>query len=366
MQVLLNATQAEVTRIGGDFTHYQALLELNTRIHGWGFNLLKYGDGLRSLHRFSGKFLHLTGAQCKVPLLLYSRQLPVADPDIRKTDANLIYSVVSVAQMPRRTAMPQVWYSQGISPSAYYDWYGAVTQQDVVTLYQRLAPRVTVIIIGTENCAQRLQELAGPLPCPVLVIPQLTWVPPLADLRLKDPDRLRFLFVGRDYRRKGLIEVLQAYKRIRSRYDELELCVVTKADASLRRAIAELKDVKLFSGLPRSDLLRLYEKSHVLVVPTHADTYNLTMVEAMAKGCAIISSNIEPLGEIAPDGEVGFLVPPGNVEALEYRMLTLIEDKSLRYQLSSASIARYRTHFAPDVVVPRLLEAFTLALNLGQ
>ena len=219
-------------------------------------------------------------------------------------------------------------------------------------------------MVGTHDGSSRLLELCGGLPCPVVVVPQVTLLEPLASLDLKPNGPVRFLFVGRDYRRKGLPEVLEAYRQVVSARVLAELHVVTAPGCPLRQVATQLPGVYWYSNLDEGTLHSLYQDCHVVVVPTYADTYNLVLVEAMAFGCAIISSDLPPLPEIAPHGQVGLLVPRGDVCALTDAMRRLTQDTTFQHQCAMASLKRYQEVYAPDVVIPQLLAAFEQAIAL--
>lgn len=330
----------------------------------WSFRLLGGGnDSHRRLHRACGRLLRYTPPIAKKDVFWYSRFLPISTRD--SEGADLVFSVVCLADLrSSRVGPPQIWYSQGISPSDYYSWFGEVGHREVVHLYRRAAEVAAVMLVATECCAVRIRALCGELPCPIRVVPQMSFSRVPCQVRTRGRDRLRLLFVGRDYRRKGLLDILRIYPHLRSRYRHIELTIVSRPDPFLRAAVEGLPDVRICSDISSDDLDHLYETSDILVVPTHADTFNLTLVEGMAKGCVIVSSNLEPMPEIAPHNEAGLLVPQGDTEALESALTSLIEDDATRFRLAEACRRRYQQHFSPEVVVPKLCDAFDFALGI--
>lgn len=366
MRVLLNATTDEVRFIGGDYTYYRTLQALDRHVPDWQASLLIHTSQRRRAWVRQIEFLatHSPLAGVKRWLLAQARRVPISIQDIRAFRPDVVFSTVLAARLPRSAQVAQVWYSQGISPAEYYDYFGSVTIEDVAALYHHLASHVSLIMIGTHDCCSRLLELCGRLPCPVVVVPQVTLLEPLASLDLKPDGPVRFLFVGRDYRRKGLGDVLEAHREVVSSRVPMELHVVTVPGCPLRQVAEQLPRVCWYSDLDERTLLSLFQKCHILVVPTHADTYNLVLVEAMAFGCAIISSDLPPLHEIAPHGRVGLLVPRGDVRALSDAMRRLAQDTAFRHECAIASLERYRKIYAPDVVIPQLLAAFEQAIAL--
>lgn len=367
MRVLLNATASELTFIGGDFSQYKALMQLGSYAPGWEFCLLEHTSaGYRAkVRQLEALAVRMPFVGLKRWLFAQARQVPILAKDLDEQRPDVVYSIVLAARLPRQHRVPQVWWSQGISPAAYYDYWGRFSIQDVAALYRHVAPRVDLIVSATHDCARRLTELCGHLPCPVVVVPEVTLVPSLHDLEAKGGgDRIRLLFVGQDYRRKGLVELLPSYQRLKRHYTNLELHIVTVRDCPLRATYAHLSDVYWHANLSNAELDTLLERAHILVVPTHADTFNRIMVEGMAKGCVIVSTDLPPLGEVAPHNEVGLLVPRGDVDALTEAIERLAQDAELRRRFAQASLNRYKSVYAPEVVVPQLLAAVEQAATL--
>ncbi len=148
--------------------------------------------------------------------------------------------------------------------------------------------------------------------------------------------------------RKNHLRLIQAFKRVQERAQgPLELVVA----GYTRTAIPELEDilqdvanrrenVKItFVGyVPDSDLLSLYAQADVFVYPSLYEGFGLPVLEAMACGCPVITSNVSSLPEVV--GEAALLVDPYDVEALAQAMLTVLEDDELKKEMSKKGIAQ--------------------------
>ena len=368
MRVLLNATTKELAFTGGDNAYYRTLMALNDLTPGYEFALLQHtSQRSRWLVRQLEVLAVRTPLPLKRQLFAQARRVPISPTDLKRFGADVVFSTVLAARPISRRPVPQVWYSQGISPAAYYDYFGWVSINDVAGLYRLIAPHVSLIVVGTHDCASRLQEMCPDLLCPVVVVPQVILTEPLPSLADKPSDELiHLLFVGRDYIRKGLPEVLAAYRRLSNLWNSTRLHIVTSPDCPLQHEFADLSSVSWYTDLTDEALCDLYRKCHVLVVPTHADTYNLVLVEAMAFGCAIVSSDLAPMNEIAPNREVGLLVSRGSVDAISQALEALTTDTHLLRQCMQGALERYRSVYAPQVVIPQLFAAFEQAVALTE
>src|SRR5660398_271743 len=87
-----------------------------------------------------------------------------------------------------------------------------------------------------------------------------------------------------------------------------------------------------------SEVLSLYAKADVFVYPSLYEGFGLHVLEAMACGCPVITSNVSSLPEVV--GDEALLVDPYNVEALAQAMLTVLEDDELKKEISKIGITQ--------------------------
>ena len=84
-----------------------------------------------------------------------------------------------------------------------------------------------------------------------------------------------------------------------------------------------------------------------------AESFCLSILEAMCFGCPSVSTRVGGIPEVVEDGESGVLVPQGDVDALAKALEALIHDPSRRRALGRGAQARARERFSAAVIVPR-------------
>jgi len=123
--------------------------------------------------------------------------------------------------------------------------------------------------------------------------------------------RLRLLFVGGDFERKGGPHLLDAFHH--GLADFCELDIVTGAQPAYSG-----HHVRIHTGLtPNSPLLRkLYSDADLFVLPTRGDATPIAILEAMATGLPVITTKVGAIGELVKEGVTGHFVPPAAPQSI--------------------------------------------------
>lgn len=87
-----------------------------------------------------------------------------------------------------------------------------------------------------------------------------------------------------------------------------------------------------------NELINLYEKSAVFILPSLVEGFSLTVLEAMASGCAVISTDCGGVDEYGINNKNILFVPIKNSKAIESAALNLIKDEQLLKKLSANAI----------------------------
>lgn len=161
-----------------------------------------------------------------------------------------------------------------------------------------------------------------------------------------DPDvpRAGVLFLGRITPHKGIDRLIEALPRDAS----LRIAGSTGHDRQrperdyplLLRRLAAGRAVEFLGPIPDAQLPALLRSAQVLVLPSvHRTCYGrwvpvsellgLVLLEAMASGTPVIASRVGGMIEVVEHGTSGFLVEPGNILELRYRLAELLGDREL-------------------------------------
>jgi len=173
------------------------------------------------------------------------------------------------------------------------------------------------------------------------------------------------LFVSRLFPRKGAQLLLRAVAGIDEGWS-----VHVVGDGPHRRALeAEARILArrvTFHGWVdnRSAKLRaLYRGASLFVFPSLAENFPVSLLEAMASGCAIVASDLDSCREVL--GEAARYFPPGDSRALRGVLEELTADRAAREELAAAALRRVRSRFGWDAIGRSYHEVLAAAARGG-
>ncbi|WP_255170598.1 glycosyltransferase family 4 protein [Natrononativus amylolyticus] len=147
-------------------------------------------------------------------------------------------------------------------------------------------------------------------------------------------DRPTILFVGRFVESKGVFDLLSAVRRL-ERPVRLHL-VGTGATARVEQRCRELgleEVVTIHGEIPHLELPRYYRAADVFCLPTHAESFGMVNVEAMACGTPVVTTDLEGTRAYVDNGGNGLLVTPRDPIDLADKLRMLLEAPGRRAEM---------------------------------
>lgn len=192
-----------------------------------------------------------------------------------------------------------------------------------------------------------------------------------------DPDdrRAGVLFVGRITPHKGVDRLIMALPA------NAELTIVGSIghDPALPErdypqllrelAVSSPGRVTFAGTIADGEMPQLMRRHAVLALPSVEETcygrrmatselLGLSVIEAMASGTPVVCSRIGGLTEIVADGQTGYLVPPGDVDALRDRLATLLANRRRREEMGRRARATAHERFTWAACARRCLDCY--------
>ncbi|HYW15528.1 MAG TPA: glycosyltransferase family 4 protein [Allosphingosinicella sp.] len=175
------------------------------------------------------------------------------------------------------------------------------------------------------------------------------------------PAETSFLMIARYLRDKGIREYGAAAARLKSEFPEVRTRLagwLDEAPDSIGRAGLDSIVAGGVEDLGRlADVRRAIAESSVYVLPSYREGTPRTVLEAMAIGRAVITTDAPGCRGTVVDGENGFLVPVADSDALYSAMRRFVEDSALARKMGEQSLRLVREKFDVNKVNAAILEA---------
>jgi glycosyltransferase involved in cell wall biosynthesis len=213
------------------------------------------------------------------------------------------------------------------------------------------ARRADALIAISESTRQDLLRLIKP-PCPVFTVsygiaPYFQPAPEAEKLQARrkfDLPEKFILYVGNLEPRKNLPNLLRAFAGLIQQGLPHDLVLAGSRgwkDNEIFTLINELAlvgRVKFPGYIPQTELPAVYSLADTFAYPSLYEGFGLPVLEAMACGTPVITSNISSMPEVM--GGAGILIDPNSVDELAKALFRVLTDQSLRATLATAGLAR--------------------------
>jgi mannosyltransferase len=173
---------------------------------------------------------------------------------------------------------------------------------------------------------------------------------------------------GRVRAQKGSDVFVDAMCRLLPRYPDFTALlvgavmpeqVVFANDLKRRIEAAGLKSrIVILGELPISEVQRWYQRLTIYAFTSRNEGFGLTLIEAMAAGAALVAARAGAAELVVVDGSTGYLVPPGDVDALVAALEPLLRDPSLAAAMGARGRARVVEKFSLDAEADRIAAVY--------
>jgi glycosyltransferase involved in cell wall biosynthesis len=169
------------------------------------------------------------------------------------------------------------------------------------------------------------------------------------------------LHVSNYARKKNAQTLVNAYVELKKQGIKHRLVIAGRRweQSDVRNLIEKLKineDVIFLGGVPQEELNLLYNCADLFVFPSLHETFGLPILEAMACGCPVITTNAFAMPEVAGDAAL-LLDNPKDTSELCHKMHRLLTEQSLRAQLRTRGLERVK-QFSWEKCAKETLEVY--------
>lgn len=177
---------------------------------------------------------------------------------------------------------------------------------------------------------------------------------------LKEGDKIKFLFVGRIMKEKGVDELFYAAKKLKKEYGEkIEVGMVGFFEDEYKKQVEQLQKegVIRFYGF-QEDVRPLYEDATCVVLPSYHEGMSNVLLEGAATGRALITSDVPGCREAVDEGVNGYLCKVKSAKSLYQKMRKFMElTKEERKEMGKNGRRKIQVQFDKKDVVKKTVKA---------
>jgi len=155
-------------------------------------------------------------------------------------------------------------------------------------------------------------------------------------------EKLTFCFVGRFDNNKGINRVVSVLELIERKEWVADIYIVGEGTEKIQKLDSE--KIKWCGWLPRKKINAIYEKAHIIILPTLSEGFPKVLSEAASYGCVPIVSDIAPINQFIVNNTNGLLLDKPYIVSLEKIVRDLDEKRRVLNDLS-ASVVKLSKYF---------------------
>ena len=176
-------------------------------------------------------------------------------------------------------------------------------------------------------------------------IPNFTSIPPQKPQ--KNNSKISIIFARRFVKYRGTRLFTEVVKELLDKRSDIDVTIAGEGpdEAWMKERLGQYSNVK-FIKFDAKNSIEIHKKYDIAVVPTlGSEGTSLSLLEAMAAGCAAIATNVGGMTNIIIDGYNGLMVNPDKTELIN-ALNTLIDDESLRKSISEKAYETVKVSFS--------------------
>ncbi|HXY87380.1 MAG TPA: glycosyltransferase family 4 protein [Candidatus Acidoferrales bacterium] len=266
---------------------------------------------------------------------------------------------------PKEPSVQIIHHLPSSEPSPHSLGMQNASNRLLVAMERRALERATIITCDSEDTRRRVIQAYPEQSDKTRIVPNGVDVelfrPPVGDRCDSDNRENIILCIARGLEpRKGvkyLIEALPAVTEV----TEAKAVIVGQASLSVKKQIVEeaqtlgvLNNIDIVDHVSLHDLVRLYQRAEVTVVPSTLEGFSKPTLESMACGTPVIGTAVGAVPELL-DEVSGILIKPGDSNAIAEALTALLLDKGRIWKMGQSARRRVMEHFTWRSVVRRIL-----------
>lgn len=172
---------------------------------------------------------------------------------------------------------------------------------------------------------------------------------------------VKIIFSGRFGKRKGVYDLIEAFS-LANFSVQTKLFLFGDGEVEQVRAVVKespkRNDIEVSPWVVHAEYVKKLPEFDLLVLPSYAERFSMSLVEALGMGLPVISTFVGGTAEVVKDGECGILCEPGDVPSLTRALEKLVNERETRLQMGLCGWKHAQEVFSPQVVLAKLEQCY--------
>lgn len=181
-------------------------------------------------------------------------------------------------------------------------------------------------------------------------------VQPMTNFESKD-----IIFLGRVGQRKGVEDLLNAFKKVKLEVPEASLKIGGDGELDTYKKYVEknlITGVTFLGWVGPIEKVKLLQQATIYTLPSYNEGFPMGVIEAMSFGVPVVASDVGGIPDAIPDETKGFTIKPGDVSALSEKLICLLKDACLHSNISQSSFSFFNSNFSRDITEKEIVSIY--------
>jgi glycosyltransferase involved in cell wall biosynthesis len=251
----------------------------------------------------------------------------------------------------RMAGVPVLFHLHGSEMKTFVDKQPALLQRLIAWILEKQS----IVIVLSESWLLYVKSIAPQ--ATVIILPNYVNLPNLSG-KVTDSNDIGVLFLGLVGTRKGVYDLLPAFKQALTQAPELRLVIGGNGEVEKARTLAaelNIEDRVVFAGwVSGEDKVSYLQHAQIYVLPSYNEGLPVSLLEAMSWQIPVISTRVGGIPEQVRDGVDGILINAGDQGSLAAAIVKLAKNTNMRLEMGIAARDQVARVFSKDVVLPEL------------
>jgi glycosyltransferase involved in cell wall biosynthesis len=173
----------------------------------------------------------------------------------------------------------------------------------------------------------------------------------------------KILFMGIIGERKGTYDIIKLIPHIVKVYPNVRFVFAGNGEINKAQMLCKrmgILDKVEFPGWVGGNVKKkYYAEATVYLLPSYNEGFPLSVLEAMAAGLPVITTRVGGISDIVEDNVNGYLINPGDIEAMKNRLFLLLSHQDIRERFGKANKLKAKEFFDVKVIANQLYDLYS-------